>query len=112
MMQVSILCMCVVGSYNLGTVDISDITNSENKRSTAESKIAHEIDEQYEKQINGKNYVDAHADALKVEANISGQSRIGDTVTQNPDGSSQLDMKYSGGSTQSYLISNGAMRNK
>jgi hypothetical protein len=80
----------IVGSYDASTVDIGDI-NAFGTGAGADkfSTFGHEIKEQQSKQLEGKNFNDAHADGKQAEANIKGSTRVSDNTsgaTQNANG--------------------------
>ncbi|MCB0517212.1 MAG: RHS repeat-associated core domain-containing protein [Chitinophagales bacterium] len=74
----------VVGSFDDQAIDMKDLAAFENVDNTsglpnatsAQSKIAHEITEQYDRQINGnKDFPSAHERAIQAENRVSGSMR-------------------------------------
>ena len=66
----------IIGSYELQTIDISDIDAAKgNGVLTPQSMLGHEIQEQKAKQIDGKGYADAHAEGIATENKIGNYKR-------------------------------------
>jgi RHS repeat-associated protein len=78
----------VIGAFDEQAIDMKDLAAVENMENTSglpnavsvQSKLAHEITEQFEKQINDSEFKSAHADkAIPAENRVSGSVR-GDDV--------------------------------
>ncbi|MCW5922895.1 MAG: hypothetical protein KIS77_11160 [Saprospiraceae bacterium] len=74
----------VVGSFEDQAIDMKDLAAFENVTNTsgvpnavsAQSKLAHEITEQHDKQINGNSdFPSAHGKAIQAENRVSGSTR-------------------------------------
>ena len=67
----------IIGSYDLGKVDISDIQAAKgNSVVSPSSLLGHELQEQKAKQIDGKAFNAAHQEGIATENKISGSTRI------------------------------------
>jgi RHS repeat-associated protein len=67
----------IIGSYDLGKVDISDIQAAKgNSVVSPASLLGHELQEQKAKQIDGKAFNAAHQEGIATENKISGSTRI------------------------------------
>ena len=82
--------MAIVGSYAGEEIDLGDIAKfpETGGAGTQDSKVIHEVVEQWEKQINKKAYQTAHKEGVKAEQNVTGSIRgsQGSTII-NADGS-------------------------
>lgn len=75
----------IAGSYALSRVDLDDIAmagGSAGRGLTAGAWLAHEIQEQYRKQVHGEAYGAAHAAGLATEERASGATITPGTMTQ------------------------------
>jgi Domain of unknown function (DUF4157) len=70
-----------IGSYPQSKIDLDDVLalGIHTSGYNAGAALAHEISEEFEKQVNKANFDPAHAAGLAVEARAVGATRIGDT---------------------------------
>lgn len=75
----------IVGNYALARVDLDDLAvagGATGRGLNAGTWLAHEIQEQYRKQVHGEGYAAAHASGLATEERASGATITPGTLTQ------------------------------
>jgi RHS repeat-associated protein len=78
----------IVGSFAKSDIDVADLSALGSSVLGATGALAHELTEQYAKQILGMNFAKAHAAAIDAQSGVSGFQRIGET--------SHIDVNMSG----------------
>lgn len=71
------------GNFKTGQIDIADVERFDKMENSSKSptvfssggKLVHEVEEQYQKQVNGLNFPDAHNSAIDVENSYNGSKR-------------------------------------
>jgi RHS repeat-associated protein len=66
------------GSYELEAIDLTDLAAIGDGEGTNQTSLfAHEVAEQFAKQVHGMTYPNAHAVGIRVEESVSGYSMVG-----------------------------------
>lgn len=85
----------MIGSYAGGRIDLDDLGRlGSGEGISSASALAHELTEQYRRQVFSEDYPTAHAAGMAEEAAVTGATRGASTRTDNPDGSYEIEVAY------------------
>ncbi len=91
----------VVGSFKASRIDVSDMAAFGNGPGASQAgAFAHEVAEQYEKQVHGSDFPAGHMSAMKTESDVTGFTRGQERPSRTPQGDVKVSVQYSNASTQ------------